>query len=39
VMNLEDWFESIDLNPLMCSPERCVIADARIMLKTRSQNA
>ena len=33
VMELEPYFESIDINPLMCSPERCVIADARIMLK------
>jgi len=24
--------ESIDLNPVMCSAERCVAADARIML-------
>ena len=33
VMRLEDYFESIDLNPVMCSSERCVVADARIMLK------
>jgi len=39
VMDLEIWFESIDLNPLMCSPERCVIADARIMLKRERKNA
>jgi acyl-CoA synthetase (NDP forming) len=32
VMELEEYFESIDLNPLMCSPERCVVADARIVL-------
>jgi hypothetical protein len=33
VMDLEDWIESIDLNPVFCSPERCVIGDARIMLR------
>lgn len=32
VMKLEDRFESIDLNPVICSPHRCVVADARIML-------
>jgi succinyl-CoA synthetase beta subunit len=31
-MALDDRFESIDLNPVMCSADRCVIADARIML-------
>ena len=31
-MSLGDRFESIDLNPVMCSAERCVVADARIML-------
>ncbi len=33
VMDLEPYFESIDINPLMCSPERCIIVDARIILK------
>ncbi|MDY6791849.1 MAG: acetate--CoA ligase family protein [Thermodesulfobacteriota bacterium] len=33
VMNLEGHFESIDLNPVMCSAKRCVVADARIMLQ------
>jgi hypothetical protein len=33
VMDLESLFESIDLNPVICSPKRCVIADARIMLR------
>jgi len=33
-MKLKDYVESIDLNPVMCTPERCVIADARIILKT-----
>ncbi len=32
-MDLEAEIESIDLNPLICSPDRCVVADARIMLK------
>jgi succinyl-CoA synthetase beta subunit len=33
VMELEEWMESIDLNPVFCTSERCVIGDARIMLK------
>ncbi len=32
VMELETLVESIDLNPVICSSSRCVIADARIML-------
>ncbi len=32
VMDLADRITSIDLNPVFCSPERCVVADARIML-------
>jgi len=32
LMELEDRVESIDLNPVMCSPENCVVADARIIL-------
>ena len=33
VMDLEEWFESVDLNPVICSSERCTVADARIILK------
>lgn len=33
VMELEEFIESIDLNPVICSSNACVIADARIMLK------
>ena len=33
VMDLEKEIESVDLNPVICSPARCVIADARIMLR------
>lgn len=33
VMKLENWIESIDLNPVMCLSDRCVAADARIMLR------
>jgi succinyl-CoA synthetase beta subunit len=33
VMDLQDEIESIDLNPVMCSSTRCVVADARIMLR------
>lgn len=32
LMELEDVVESIDLNPVMCSSQKCIIADARIML-------
>lgn len=33
IMDLESHIQSIDLNPVICSGERCVIADARIILK------
>ncbi|MEE9611023.1 MAG: acetate--CoA ligase family protein [Desulfatiglandales bacterium] len=36
VMALEGQFESIDLNPVMCSSDKCVVADARIMLKSKT---
>ena len=32
LMQLEDVVESIDLNPVMCSSDKCIIADARMML-------
>ena len=32
VMELADRIDSIDLNPVFCSPERCTVADARIIL-------
>jgi hypothetical protein len=32
-MDLENDIDSIDLNPVVCSSHRCVVADARIMLK------
>ena len=32
VMDLENEIESIDLNPVKCTSQRCVVADARIML-------
>ncbi|MBU0971324.1 MAG: acetate--CoA ligase family protein [Proteobacteria bacterium] len=32
IMDLEENFQSIDLNPVICTQDRCVIADARIML-------
>jgi acetate---CoA ligase (ADP-forming) subunit beta len=32
IMDLGDAVESIDLNPVICSSARCVIADARIIL-------
>jgi hypothetical protein len=33
VMEIENWLESIDLNPVMCNAKRCVVADARIILR------
>jgi len=33
VMETEREVESIDLNPVLCSSTRCVVADARILLK------
>ncbi|MBT8339589.1 MAG: acetate--CoA ligase family protein [Desulfatitalea sp.] len=33
VVEMADHIESIDLNPVMCNADACVIADARIMLK------
>ncbi len=33
VMDLEPEMDSIDLNPVICSSERCVVSDAQIMLK------
>jgi len=35
LMALEGQFESIDLNPVMCSSEHCVVGDARIMLPVK----
>jgi len=32
VMELQDFIESVDLNPVKCGAETCVIADARIVL-------
>ncbi len=36
LMDLEPHFESIDLNPVICTPDHCVVADARIMLLPRT---
>jgi succinyl-CoA synthetase beta subunit len=33
VMDIHESIEFIDLNPVLCSPEECMVADARIMLK------
>lgn len=35
VMDTNDLIGSIDLNPVMCSSSRCVVADGRIILKNR----
>lgn len=32
VVDLQDSIESIDLNPVLCSSDACVVADARIIL-------
>jgi acetate---CoA ligase (ADP-forming) subunit beta len=36
VMDFGERFESIDLNPVFCSSQRCVVADARILLPPAS---
>lgn len=33
IMELEKDMESLDLNPVICTKDRCIIADARIILK------
>lgn len=33
LVEVSDVVESVDLNPVLCTEERCVIADARIILK------
>ena len=37
VMDCEALIESIDLNPVKCTAERCIVADARIMLAKEQQ--
>jgi acyl-CoA synthetase (NDP forming) len=37
VMEAEAEIESIDLNPVKCTAERCIVADARIMLAKEEQ--
>jgi hypothetical protein len=32
VVDLQNYMESIDLNPVLCSSDACVVADARIIL-------
>jgi acetate---CoA ligase (ADP-forming) subunit beta len=34
ILVMQERFETIDLNPVMCSATGCVVADARIILKT-----
>ena len=38
VMAAAEMIESIDLNPVMCSAERCVVADARIITKAANDS-
>ncbi len=33
VVDIQGYMESIDINPLICNSKRCVVADARIVLK------
>jgi succinyl-CoA synthetase beta subunit len=35
-MDMAEEFESIDLNPVMCNSEGCIVADARVMLSGSS---
>ncbi len=35
IMALKDDMESIDLNPVICTKDQCIIADARIILQKR----
>jgi acyl-CoA synthetase (NDP forming) len=36
VMDLQHKIESIDLNPVICSSTRCVVADARVILRAEA---
>jgi succinyl-CoA synthetase beta subunit len=36
VVEMQAFIESVDLNPVICSAEACVIADARIMVRRRA---
>ena len=38
IAELEDYIESVDLNPVICTQERCVVADARIVLTKGVRN-
>jgi len=38
VMAVAEMIESIDLNPVICSAERCVVADARIITKAANDS-
>jgi len=33
IMDFQDDMESVDLNPVICTADKCIIADARIILK------
>jgi len=37
VMDLQGMIESIDLNPVICSATKCVVADARVVLRRHEQ--
>ncbi len=37
VMEFQEVIESIDLNPVICSSKTCIVADARIILKTERE--
>jgi succinyl-CoA synthetase beta subunit len=36
VVDIQEYVESIDLNPVLCSSDACVVADARIILPCES---
>ena len=35
-VEMADEVESADLNPLICTPDKCIVADARIILKNKA---
>ena len=37
VVELDDKIESVDLNPVMCTADTCIVADARIMLSRKEE--
>jgi len=38
LVEMQDRIASIDLNPVICTPERCIVADARIILSAERES-